>query len=895
MKDTPWPFQERVSAHLLRGNNVVLQAPTGAGKTRAALEPFLANLARGYDGASGIPHTCRYAVPLRVLASQFYKEYGRLNDRLKDSPQLDGVWRTYRDYRMPIPFVAEQTGENSGDRQLEAGLTFCTIDQLLAAFLGLPYGVSPRATNLKVAGVLGSYLVLDEWHLYPLRALTGRPGQTTVQGARSTTLAMLRLLNQQELGRFTLMTATFSSHLVAGLASLLGAKVESLREGARDDETAGDAFRREYEEIATGRMRTISRSRMSLEESVGDIIDQHQGSTLVVCNQVERAQALYLRIKEECDHRGSGTPKVLLLHSRFIPEDRAALSRSLEAEIGAEAWDGRANGTHPEPNLIVVATQVVEVGLNISATRLHTELAPANSLVQRAGRCARFPRQQGHVVVHPLAERPNSPQWALALPYAADLCHATLEALPEQADKFDFAREQELIDRVHTAQDEEFLNAFEQNETQYKTMMFQGWRWDTRHSDHAAAELIRDVEQVPVLIHDDPDKAITQEPWQWHAFGLPPGTLIGRWDRLQDLSAELDLLWTVKKVEFSVGPTTGTEEDSRAPLACTWTSIAAKEDIAGAIMVVLPSALAHYDKNIGFVLRDLVRLPGLRALDADRWQSTQRPWKRLTTGGAPVIEIQTYGAHISGLINAYEWVLANELRWPATRLEHALGLEVGTIDRVIRLVIACHDLGKLTVGWQRWVRAWQALLAQREGQAQGVERPAVPPGVLLAKSDFDFSRRSGHRELQRELSRTVRRPPHAVEGVALGQHLLRAGIDRVAPGDKDNEDMLLRAVYTAIAHHHTTDAVNYGETELAAAASGAIEHALRCAKVGEVPDTRRIATASKGGNMAIKFTEVEVGIPDQIGVWLYFLIVRALRLSDQRADIFRDRNLDRFA
>jgi len=895
MNDSPWPFQERTSAHLLRGNNVVLQAPTGAGKTRAALEPFLVNLARGYDRVSGMPHTCRYAVPLRVLASQFYKEYGRLNDRLKDSPRLDGVWRTYGNHRMSVPFVAEQTGENPGDRQFEAGITFCTIDQLLAAFLGLPYGVSPRATNLKVAGVLGSYLVLDEWHLYPLRALAGRPGQTTVQGARSTTLAMLRLLSQQELGQFTLMTATFSTRLLAGLAGLLGAELESLREGARDDETAGDAFRREYQKVAGGRMRTLSRGRMPLEESVVDIIDQHQGSTLVVCNQVERAQALYLRFTEECERRGPGAPKVLLLHSRFTPEDRATLSRELEAELGAASWAGRANGTHPDPNLIVVATQVVEVGLNISATRLHTELAPANSLVQRAGRCARFAGQRGHVVVHPLAERPDSPSWALALPYAADLCHATLEALPEQTEEFDFAREQELIDRVHTTQDEEFLAAFESNESDYKTAMFQGWRWDTRHSDHAAAELIRDVEQVSMLIHDDPDGAITQEPWQWHAFGLPPGTLIGRWDRLQDLSAELDLPWTVKKVEFSGGPTTGTEEDSRAPLACSWTPIAAKEDIAGAIMVVLPSALAHYDKNVGFALRDLVRLPGLRTPDADHWQSKLRPWKRSTRGGTPVIEVQTHDTHISGLVNAYEWVLADELRWAATRLERALALETGTIDRAIRLAIACHDLGKLTVGWQRWVRAWQALLARREGKGQGVERPAVPPDVLLAKSDFDFSRRSGHRELQRELAKTVQRPPHAVEGVALGQHLLRVGIDHIAPGDKDNEHMLLRAVYTAIAHHHTTDAVNYGETELAPVASGAIENALKRAKVGDGPDTSRLAIASKGGNVSAKFTEVQAGTPDQIGLWLYFLIVRALRLSDQRADGFRDHDPDRFA
>ena len=100
------PFQERVSSHILAGRNVVLQAPTGSGKTRAALDPFLAALAE--PGHHDLPNTCRYAVPLRTLANQFYSEYGSLSKKMKAaSPHLDelaqkwlsrtlweGRWRT---------------------------------------------------------------------------------------------------------------------------------------------------------------------------------------------------------------------------------------------------------------------------------------------------------------------------------------------------------------------------------------------------------------------------------------------------------------------------------------------------------------------------------------------------------------------------------------------------------------------------------------------------------------------------------------------------------------------------------------------------------------------------------------------------------------------------------
>jgi CRISPR-associated endonuclease/helicase Cas3 len=75
----PRPFQERVLKHVLHGNSVILQAPTGAGKTRAALAPFIQNLARG---GTALPYTSRYAVPMRVLANQFHREYQTLASRI---------------------------------------------------------------------------------------------------------------------------------------------------------------------------------------------------------------------------------------------------------------------------------------------------------------------------------------------------------------------------------------------------------------------------------------------------------------------------------------------------------------------------------------------------------------------------------------------------------------------------------------------------------------------------------------------------------------------------------------------------------------------------------------------------------------------------------------------
>ena len=99
--------------------------------------------------------------------------------------------------------------------------------------------------------------------------------------------------------------------------------------------------------------------------------------------------------------RNSNTP-IRLLHARFFKQDRQSKESELQDLLGP-----RAKGP-----AILIATQVIEAGMDISCDHLHTELCPMNSLVQRAGRCARFPHETGIVHVYNLPDEPNS--W---LPY----------------------------------------------------------------------------------------------------------------------------------------------------------------------------------------------------------------------------------------------------------------------------------------------------------------------------------------------------------------------------------------------------------------------------------------------------------------------------------------------
>lgn len=100
--------------------------------------------------------------------------------------------------------------------------------------------------------------------------------------------------------------------------------------------------------------------------------------SLVICNTVDMARAVFRAL--------SSTDCRVLLTSRFRREDRARHEQRL---IDFDA--ARKAGTLPtdDPGLICVSTQVIEAGVDISAHRLFTELAPWPSMLQRLGRLNR--------------------------------------------------------------------------------------------------------------------------------------------------------------------------------------------------------------------------------------------------------------------------------------------------------------------------------------------------------------------------------------------------------------------------------------------------------------------------------------------------------------------------
>ena len=154
------------------------------------------------------------------------------------------------------------------------------------------------------------------------------------------------------------------------------------------------------------------------------VMERHEpgGLTLVVVNRVRRAEEVMEAIAKLYSE-GSGkkrrlrddAPDLRLVHSRFRGAERRAWAEDFL----------RRDAVIPEPGRIIVATQVVEAGVDISAKTLVTDLAPWSSLVQRFGRAARYAGETAQVVVVGGAPKDDR----AALPYRMDELGAALEAV----------------------------------------------------------------------------------------------------------------------------------------------------------------------------------------------------------------------------------------------------------------------------------------------------------------------------------------------------------------------------------------------------------------------------------------------------------------------------------
>ena len=352
----------------------MIEIPTGMGKTDAIILGWLWR--RRFDPRAEIrsstPRRLVYCLPMRVLVEQtqdktikWLRKLGIFAESTGDDAPPAGFAAGYDGDAKRIAVTVLMGGEERDwwDRYPERdAIIIGTQDMLLSRALNRGYGMSRYRWPVHFGLLNNDCLwVMDEVQLMG----RGLATTTQIQAFRQRLGTMDSLPSESiwmsaTLEREWLDTVDFDpeTNLVETLAL------------SPDDRAETNILNRIRAVKTLRKAESDSTDPKGLAEA---ILDKHQPETrtLIVLNTVGRAVDLYRAIEGK-----NPKAKLVLVHSRFRPPDRKKVVEDLIKEPGPE-------GT------IIVSTQVVEAGVDVSSKVMFTEVAPWPSLVQRFGRCNR--------------------------------------------------------------------------------------------------------------------------------------------------------------------------------------------------------------------------------------------------------------------------------------------------------------------------------------------------------------------------------------------------------------------------------------------------------------------------------------------------------------------------
>lgn len=378
---TEWSSMQQRAAAKIR--SAMLVAPTGAGKTEAALLWALSNRRRYERIFYVLPYQVSINAMAVRIAAAFPDSEGHTDisntknvSVLHSNMDLAYLQDAQSDDLPNEEALAVAVAQSDAARKIYAPIKVTTVFQLLDIFFGRKF------FEVGLLEMTDSLVIFDEIHAYDGHTL----GLITV---------LLEYL--QKLGaRILIMTAT----LPKSLKNLLG--------HAAGIDTASEIGLDEADPILGEVRRKIAPHNCCIEQLTEQVraLVLTGKKTAVVCNTVAKAIRLYELLSEL---------QPLLVHSRFTLGQRAE----------------REKKEHIEQQRLVIATQVIEVSLDVSFDVMFTELAPADSLLQRFGRVNRHdtrPDPGNPAICHiACAKDPGSQRI-----YSAELMERTEAHMPKE-------------------------------------------------------------------------------------------------------------------------------------------------------------------------------------------------------------------------------------------------------------------------------------------------------------------------------------------------------------------------------------------------------------------------------------------------------------------------------
>jgi len=342
-----WTLHQHQQTAARTSGNVLLTAPTGAGKTETALL-WLRQQAKEL-GATRL----FYVLPNRASINAMHE---RLTTDL--GPELTAVLHgklTDFLYRTATNLEDSATKRQLKVKQLrEQFRTLARPVKTMTPFQAIKHLYGLKGFEKGWFEWVGSCFVFDEIHAYEPKIF-------------AEIVLLIQVLTRQLGARVLVMTATLPDHLRAELDAALGPHTPI----KAADELYAD-FNRHRVRVLPGRL--ADQLDLIAARLVGHNVLGKPSRVLVVANTVAQAQEVFLKLRNLVPDYAPGRPAAVLLHGRFTTEDRSAKEAALR---------------NSENIRLLVGTQAIEVSLDIDFDVIYTEPAPLDALIQRFGRVNR--------------------------------------------------------------------------------------------------------------------------------------------------------------------------------------------------------------------------------------------------------------------------------------------------------------------------------------------------------------------------------------------------------------------------------------------------------------------------------------------------------------------------